>query len=325
MKILIADKFEKSGLDALSAAGLSVTYEPAAGAEGLAAAIQKAKPDVLIVRSSKVPAPVLQESSGLKAIIRAGAGVDNIDVPAATAKNISVCNCPGMNAIAVAELAMAHLLACDRRIVDQTADLRAGRWNKKEYSKSRGLKGSTLGIVGLGHIGQAVAKRALAFEMQVIGWDRYLPATWFKGQSILPGGSDRPSLLAMVGRCHAITIHVAMVPETKLMCNAEFFAAMKPGSTFINTSRGGVVDEAALRDAVKSKGLRCGLDVYENQPATPEGDFASPTVQLTGSSFTHHCGASTDQAQAAVGDEVVRIVNVFSKTGKLENCVNAKA
>jgi len=131
MKILIADKFEKSGLDALSAAGLSVTYEPAAGAEGLAAAIQKAKPDVLIVRSSKVPAPVIMESAGIKAIIRAGAGVDNIDVPAATAKNISVCNCPGMNAIAVAELAMAHLLACDRRIVDQTADLRAGHWNKK--------------------------------------------------------------------------------------------------------------------------------------------------------------------------------------------------
>jgi D-3-phosphoglycerate dehydrogenase len=114
---------------------------------------------------------------------------------------------------------------------------------------------------------------------------------------------------------------VALVPQTKMMCNAEFFAAMKPAAYFINTSRGGVVDEAALRDAVRAKGLRVGLDVYENQPGTPQGDFKSPTIELPGSSFTHHCGASTEQAQAAVADEVVRIVKVLKETGRLENAV----
>lgn len=325
MKILIADKFEKAALDALAAQGVQVAYEPAAGAEGLAAALGNAKPDVLIVRSSKVPAAVLQEASGLKAIIRAGAGVDNIDVPAATARGIRVANCPGMNAIAVAELTMAHLLAIDRRIVEQTAELRAGRWNKKEFARARGLKGSTLGVIGLGAIGNAVIKRAAAFEMDIIAWGRSLRPESASAMGVRFGGNGRDSLMKMVGQCHAVTVHVALVPETKHMCNAEFFAAMRPGAAFINTSRGGVVDEAALREAVKSKGIRCGLDVYENQPAATQGDFSTPTAQLAGCTFTHHCGASTDQAQAAVGEEVVRIVKVFRETGKVENCVNLPA
>jgi D-3-phosphoglycerate dehydrogenase len=325
MNILIADKFEKTGIDGLAALGASVAYEPAAGAEGLGAAIERVRPDVLVVRSSKVPAAALQNASSLKVIIRAGAGVDNIEVPAATAKGISVCNCPGMNAVAVAELAMAHLLACDRRIVDQTVELRSGKWNKKEYAKARGLKGSTLGIVGLGAIGEAVAKRAQAFEMDVVGWSRSLTPAAASDAGIRFGGTDRAALLKMVGGCDAVSIHVALVPETKHLCNAEFFAAMKPGACFINTSRGGVVDEAALRDAVKAKGIRVGLDVYEGQPPSPQADFATPMAQVAGASLTHHCGASTDQAQAAVADEVVRIARVFKETGRVENCVNRKS
>jgi D-3-phosphoglycerate dehydrogenase / 2-oxoglutarate reductase len=322
MKILVADKFEQSGLDALQSLGVTVAYEPSLGTDGIPEGLAREKPDVLIVRSTKVPAAALAGASGLKAIIRAGAGVDNIDIPAATAAGIGVCNCPGTNSIAVAELTMAHLLNCDRRIPDQTADLRAGKWNKKEYAKARGLKGSTLGVIGLGNIGQAVVRRAQAFDMHIIGWDRTLTPKWAGAMNIRCGGTDRPSMLQMLGECDAVSIHIALSPETKHLCNAEFFAAMKPGATFINTSRGGIVDEMALRDAVKTKGIRCGLDVYENQPGTPQADWVSAVADLPCCSFSHHIGASTDQAQAAVAEETVRIVRMLKETGRLENCVN---
>src|SRR5215471_18013342 len=216
MKILVADKFEKSGIEGLKGLGAEVALEPAAGADGIGAALARARPDVLIVRSTKVQADAMQSGSGLRAIIRAGAGVDNIDLPAAAARGIGVANCPGMNSIAVAELVFAHLLACDRRVPEQTAEVRAGRWNKKEYStKARGLKGSTLGIAGLGAIGQAVARRALAFEMKVTGWDRFLSTSDVQAMKIRSAGSDRPGLLAMLRECDAVTIHVALVPETR--------------------------------------------------------------------------------------------------------------
>ncbi len=325
MKILVADKFESAGVAGLKGLGAEVVLEPGAGADGLAAALARVGPDVLIVRSSKVPAAVLQSAIGLRAIIRAGAGVDNIDVPAAAACGIGVANCPGMNSVAVAELVFAHLLACDRRVPEQTAQLKAGTWNKKEFSTgARGLKGSTLGIIGLGSIGQAVARRALAFDMTVIGWDKFQTARWADGLGMKWGGNDREGLLAMIRQSDALTIHVALVPETRRLCNAEFFAAMKPGATFVNTSRGDVVDEAALIAAIRDKGLRAGLDVYENQPSAPKADFHTP-VAAVGTSLTHHCGASTAQAQEAVALEVVRIVKVLMETGKLENSVGSAA
>jgi D-3-phosphoglycerate dehydrogenase len=323
MKILVADKFEQAGLDGLNKLGAEVAYEPGAGAGDLGAALAKARPDVLVVRSSKVTPAALQSSVGLRAIVRAGAGVDNIDLPAAAAKGIAVANCPGMNSIAVAELVFAHLLCCDRRVPEQTAALRSGQWNKKDFTVgARGLKGSTLGIIGLGSIGQAVARRALAFEMTVIGWDKFLSPSWAREAGVRWAGSDRDAVLKMVRECDAITVHVALVPETKRFCNAEFFDAMKPGAYFINTSRGGVVDEAALIAAIKGKKIRAGLDVYENQPGAPQGEFRTPMAEVA-SSLTHHCGASTAQAQSAVADEVVRLVKVFMQTGRLENSVPA--
>lgn len=322
MKILIADKFEQSGLEGLKNLGVEVVYEPSLGTDGLAGMAAKEQPSLLIVRSTKVPAPVVAELGSVRTIIRAGAGVDNIDLAAATERNIRVCNCPGTNSVAVAELAMAHLLACDRRLVEQTFEARGGQWNKKEYSKARGLKGSSLGVVGLGNIGQAVVRRAQAFEMNVIGWDRFLTPKWAGAMNIGCGGSDRAGMLEMLGQCDAVSMHIALVAETKGMCNAEFFSAMKPGAIFINTSRGGLVDESALREAVLNKGIRCGLDVYQNQPATPQAPWSTELAGLPGCSLTHHIGASTDQAQAAVADETVRIVQVLKDTGKLENCVN---
>ncbi len=322
MKVLVADKFEQAGLDGLKAAGCHVVYEPGAGADGLSGAIATAAPDVLVVRSSKVPAGVIQQSRGLRLIVRAGSGVDNIDVAAATAKAIAVCNCPGMNAVAVAELTMALLLCCDRRVPDQTIDARAGKWNKKEYSKARGLKGMTLGVVGVGAIGRAVIKRAVAFEMRVIAWSRSITREHAQDLGAEWGGVDTPALHAMARRCDAISVHLPATESTKKLIGREFLDAMKPGAYLINTSRGSIVDEGALREAIQKKGIRAGLDVYETQPAQTEAPWDNPTARTPGTVCTHHVGASTEQAQAAVADEVVRIVRVFQSAGRAENCVN---
>lgn len=322
MKVLVADRFEKAGLDGLKALGCEVVYEPTAGAEGIAEAIAKAAPDVLVVRSSKVRAPALADAGGLKVIIRAGAGVDNIDVPAATERGIAVCNCPGMNSVAVAETVFAHLLCCDRRIPEQTADARAGRWNKKEYGKAKGLKGMTLGVVGAGAIGRAVIKRAIAFEMDVIAWSRSITPEHAKDIGARFGGTDTPALMELATACDAVSIHLPATESTKKLIGAEFFSRMKPGAYFINTSRGSIVDEAALREAVKTKGIRAGLDVYEDQPAASEGPWENETAKLPGVYCSHHIGASTDQAQLAVAEETVRIVSVYMKSGKIENRVN---
>src|SRR6187200_3195087 len=167
MKILVADQFEQSGIDGLRAAGCEVAYEPALKDEALAAALAESQADVLVVRSTKVTAAMM-EAGPLALVVRAGAGYNTIDVAAASRRGIYVSNCPGRNAVAVAELAFALILALDRRLPDNVADLRAGRWNKKEYSKARGLFGRTLGLIGYGNIAAEVACRAAAFGMHVV-------------------------------------------------------------------------------------------------------------------------------------------------------------
>jgi D-3-phosphoglycerate dehydrogenase len=249
--------------------------------------------------------------------------VDNIEVPAATAKNIKVCNTPGMNAVAVAELVMGLLICCDRRIPDQTAELKAGKWNKKGFSKAKGLKGMTIGVVGVGHIGQQVIKRAVAFGMIVVAWSREITPQHAQALDCEFGGTETPELMALAKRCDAITVHLPAAPSTNKLFGKDFFAALKPGAYFINTSRGSLVDEAALREAIKTKNLRCGLDVYEGQPTEPEAAWECETAKLPGVYTTHHSGASTDQAQNAVASEVVRMVKVFKESGRAENCVNA--
>src|SRR3954469_10869764 len=171
MKVLVADKFEKSGIAGLEAAGCDIVYQPDLKDDALTAAIGDTTADVLVVRSTTVTAPML-ESGALSLVVRAGAGYNTIDVATASRRGIYVSNCPGKNAIAVAELAFALLLALDRRIPDNVAELRAGAWNKKEYSKARGLYGRTLGLLGYGNIGQEMAKRAHAFGMPVVVWSR---------------------------------------------------------------------------------------------------------------------------------------------------------
>src|SRR4051812_38916856 len=175
MRVLVADKFEKSGIDGLAAAGCDVVYEPDLKDDALTEAIRRTRADVLVVRSTQVTGPML-EAGALSLVVRAGAGYNTIDVATASRRGIYVSNCPGKNAIAVAELTFALILALDRRIADTVADLRAGRWNKKEYSKARGLFGRTLGLLGFGSIGREVASRAAAFGMPVIVWSRSLAA-----------------------------------------------------------------------------------------------------------------------------------------------------
>ena len=321
MKVLIADKFEKVGIDGLKELGCSIVSQPDLTAEALPAAVREVDPHILIVRSTKVTAETLNAGTALTLVIRAGAGIDTIDVAAASGRGIFVSNCPGKNSIAVAELVMGLVLACDRRIPDQVADLRQGKWNKAEYAKARGLSGRTLGIVGLGQIGREVAVRAQAFGMRVLAWSRTL--THEEADRL--GVAYAQSPLEVARLSDVVSINCAATPETKHLVNAEFLAAMRPGAYLINTSRGSVVDEAALAQAIADKKLRAGLDVFQGEPAGGTGELRSAILQAPGVYGTHHVGASTDQAQVAIAHEVIRIVQAFQATGEVPNVVNRLA
>ena len=333
MKVLVADKFEKSGLDGLKAAGCEVVYDPDLKDDALAQAIAKTGADVLVVRSTKVTEPML-EAGGLALVVRAGAGYNTIDVKAASKRGIYVSNCPGKNSIAVAELAFGLILALDRRIPDNVADLRAGKWNKKEYSKAAGLYGRTLGLIGIGNIGQEMIRRAAGFGMNVVIWSRRFdaedrPITDAEAREL---GVDpfqhhidislAPTPGEAVARADVISLHVALAPGTRALVNADLLARMKPGAILVNTARGEVVDHAALAEAVRNRGIRVALDVYANEPASATGDFTDPLVQLPGVYGTHHIGASTNQAQEAIAAETVRIIRSYKETGEVPNVVN---
>ncbi|MGE3191501.1 MAG: NAD(P)-dependent oxidoreductase [Vicinamibacterales bacterium] len=323
MKVLIADKFEQSGIDGLKAAGCDVVYEPDAKDEALAAAIASTGADVLVVRSTKVNAAAL-DAGNLSLIVRAGAGVNTIDVAGASARGIYVSNCPGKNAIAVAELAIGLMLSLDRRIPDNVAELRAGTWNKKEYSKARGLFGRTLGLIGFGSIGQEVARRARAFGMPVVAWSRrFTEDAAARAQAAADFGIEVVGSAAeVVARADVISVHLALNAGTRGFVNADLLANARKGAYFVNTARGEVVDYAALAAAVEGKGLRAGLDVFGAEPTGATGAFEDPIVGLPGVYGTHHIGASTDQAQDAIAGETVRIVRTFIETGRVPNVVN---
>ena len=331
MNLLIANKFEQSGVDGLKALGCTVFYEPDLNEQAIPDAVSARAIDVLVVRSSKVTEAAMTPT--LKLIVRAGAGVNTIDVKAATARKIVVANCPGKNAIAVAELAFALMLALDRRIPDNVADLRAGKWNKKEYAKARGLHGLTLGLLGAGSIGCEMVKRAAAFGMPVVLWSRR-----FDGQDRKMTAAEARELdlencssiaihlagspAEVAARCDVLSIHLALSPETRGLVNASVLSHLKPGSVVINTARGEIVDHQALREAIRERKLRVGLDVFEQEPAATTGDFKDSIVHEPGVYGTHHIGASTDQAQEAIAAETVRIVKAFMETGKAPNAVN---
>src|SRR5215213_9869934 len=317
MRVLIADKFEQSGRDGLQALGCEISYQPDVKDEALVAAIKSEAPDVLVVRGTKVTESML-EAGPVKLVVRAGAGYNTIDVAAASKRGIYVSNCPGKNSIAVAELAFALILALDRRVADNVIALRRGEWNKKEFSKARGLFGRTLGLIGVGKIGQEMIPRARAFGMPVVAWSRSLTAE----RAALLGVELKTSPREVANSADIVSVHVALTPETKNFLSTEFFNAMREGAYFINTARGEVVDQAALVAAMRNRGIRAGLDVYAAEPTSATGEFHDEIVKEEGLYGTHHIGASTDQAQEAIAAETVRIVKEFKETGKVPNVVN---
>ena len=320
MLVLIADKFEQSGREGLEAIGCDYEYQPDAKDDSLVEAIAHFQPDVLVVRSTKVTEPMF-DAGPLKLVVRAGAGYNTIDVAAASRRGVYVSNCPGKNSVAVAELALALMLALDRRVADNVIQLRAGQWNKKEFSKARGLYGRTLGLVGTGQIGQEVATRARAFGMQVVAWSRSLT-----DERAAELGVERKESPAEVARASDIvSVHVALKPETRGFLSTEFFGAMREGAYFVNTARGEVVDQAALVAAMRERGIRAGLDVFASEPTSAAGEFADEIAREPNLYGTHHIGASTDQAQEAIAAETVRIIREFKETGKVPNVVNLAA
>ncbi|HYE87376.1 MAG TPA: 3-phosphoglycerate dehydrogenase family protein [Vicinamibacterales bacterium] len=323
MTVLVADKFEKSGLDALKAAGCRVVFEPDASGETLVSAIKSSQASVLVVRSTQVT-EAMMDAGSLSLIVRAGAGVNTIDVAAASKRGIYVSNCPGKNSVAVAELTMGLMLALDRRIPSNVSELRAGTWNKQEYSKARGLMGQTLGLLGFGHIGREVARRARAFGMPVLVWSRRFSAD-AAARDAAQEEFDIEVVTSpeeLVSRSDIVSVHLALTGDTRGFVNADLLKHAKHGAYIINTARAEVMDYRALADAVADKGLRVGLDVFENEPSTATAQFADALCAHDNVYGTHHIGASTDQAQEAIAAETVRIIRTFKDTGKVPNVVN---
>jgi D-3-phosphoglycerate dehydrogenase len=318
MRVLLADKLPDQARVRLASGGCTVRSEPGLSPDALASVLAEFQPEVLVVRSTKVAARHVEADPALSLIVRAGAGVDNIEMPACSTRGIYVSNCPGKNAVAVAELAMGLLIALDRRIPDAVADLRAGKWNKKRYSAARGLKGRVLGILGLGTIGLEMAKRAQAFGMDVIAWSRSLSLENAAVHGIRR--YDTPEDVAR--RADALSIHLAYAPETRGFVGESVFRELKHDAMFVNTARAEIVDEEALLHAIETKGLRAGLDVFKGEPSAGEADFHHRLAAHPNVYGTHHVGASTDQAQEAVADEAVRIVLNYRSTGRVPNCVN---
>ena len=317
MKILIADKFEQSGLNGLAKLGVDVDYQPELKGESLELALKEGHQEILIVRSTEVTAPIL-ESSKLGLVIRAGAGYNTIDVKFASDKGIRVTNCPGKNSQAVAELAFGLIISCDRKIPDNVSELRAGVWNKKRFSQAQGLYGKTLGLVGMGKISQEMIARAKGFGMNVAAYSR-----WMTPETAAALGIGRADTIVELAQLSdVISVHVSLTSETRGFLDRKFFDAMKHGAIFVNTSRGEVVNQMDMLSALESKGIMAGLDVFDGEPTSGEGTYNGPLRDHPNVYCTHHIGASTNQAQEAVADEVVKIVREYLLSGTVINVIN---
>ena len=316
MTILIADAFSPAGIDRLHAAGHTVVADAGLSGDTLAEALAEHDPAALVVRSTKVAAEHLDANPALELVVRAGAGVDTIDVAGAAARGITVVNCPGKNAAAVAELAFGLILALDRRLPDNVALARAGTWDKKGFSMAEGLRGRTLGLLGLGSIGREMVTRARAFGMPVVAWSRSLTPDVAEALGVTLAPTPEDAARA----ADVLSVHVARTPETAGLVSEALLAEMRPGAALVNTSRAEVVDEAAVARAMETNGLRYATDVPAGEPGTSQGDFAHP---LAASAYiTHHIGASTAEATEAIGDEAVRLLLVYAETGRADNAVN---
>ncbi len=318
MIILVADNVADTGLQTLKDAGHTVISKPKLEGGSLVNTLKEENPEVLIVRSTRITPEALDASTQLGLIVRAGAGYDTIDVEGASNRGIFVANCPGKNSVAVAELTAGLMLSLDRRIPDNVLDAREGRWNKKTYATAEGVKGKTLGIIGVGNIAEALIERAKGFDVDIIAWSRSLT----RGKADQLGIGWREDPIDVAEDADIVTLHVASTPETKHLADRSFFEAMKDRAFFINTTRAAVVDEEALAWALDDKNIRAALDVMENEPAQKQADFEHPLADHPNVYMTHHIGASTQQAQDATAEEAARVVMTFDETGDVPNCVN---
>ncbi len=319
MKILLADKISPVAIEAFEAIpGAEVVSQPALTADDLPANL--ADVDILVVRSTKVTRAAFEAAPKLGLVIRAGSGVNTIDIACATERNVRVANCPGKNSVAVAELAMGLMLSIERHLPDCVADLRAGKWNKKKYGQADGLKGKTVGLVGTGQIGSELIKRLRGFEVNIVAYDIMLTPE----KAAEMGITRCENLMDVAKAADIISIHVPLLDSTRGMISKEFIANMKDGATLLNTSRADIVDNDALLEALDSKNLWCGLDVYPNEPGSGVADFDCPLAKHPHCYGSHHIGASTAQAERVTGLEAARIAKCFASGEAVPNCVNPK-
>jgi D-3-phosphoglycerate dehydrogenase len=305
MKVLICDPISKTAVETMRQAGLGVDVKDKITPEELLQVIGEY--EAVVVRSrTKIRKNVLDAAANLKVIVRGGVGVDNIDVEYAEAKGIKVLNTPAASTASVAELTIAYIFALARPIVQATASMRAGQWEKGKFEGTE-VQGKTLGVIGLGRIGAAVARRAATLGMTVLGYDVY-PVT-------PPVSVTLVSLDDLLAQADYITLHIPLSDASRHLLGAEAFARMKTGVRIVNCARGGVVDENALYDAlVAGKVAGAALDVFEVEPLTDNRLFTMP--QVIGSP---HIGASTHEATARIGDEVADLLKTFevSETSKI--------
>lgn len=310
MRILIADAFPDEHRYRIAEAH-DCAYEPDTTADQLPGRL--AGRDVLVVRSTRVTAEALRSADALRLVIRAGSGTNTIDRDTAARSGIDVANVPGGNAIAVAELAVGLLLALDRNIADNVADLRAGRWDKNRYAQARGLLGRRVGVIGLGQTGLAFAERAAALGTRVhaVAKPGRDPEALDRAEAI--GITFVDDLAELARTCDVLSLHVPTTAGTRHLVDADLLAEMRPGTIIINTARGDLIDEDALIEAMDTKGVRAGVDVFADEPSARTGTIDSRLAAHPNVYGTHHIGASTEQAQDAVAAEVVRMVEQFAR------------
>lgn len=311
-KVLIADKLGPEGVDLLkSQADLEVDFAPGLAEAELLGRIGYY--DAVIVRSAtKIRGKVLEAASRARVIGRAGIGVDNIDVDAATERGIVVLNTPDANATTTAELTIAHLFSINRHLPQADRSVRAGEWRRNDYVGTE-LAGKTIGIIGFGTIGRIVADRCLGLKMRVIGHDPFVTEQTFLESNVEPKPLDE-----LLAESDYVTLHCPVTESTQGLMNARRFGQMKRGAMLINCARGALVDEAALVAAIDGGHIAgAALDVFVDEP--PVG---SPLLNCDRIVFTPHLGASTREAQAAVGVAIAQQVMTFLRTGEAINAVN---
>jgi (S)-sulfolactate dehydrogenase len=311
-RVLVADDLSSQAVSILRAAGLEVDVKVGLKPDELLAIVGQY--DALAVRSAtKVTAKVLDAGTRLKVVGRAGVGVDNVDLPAATRRGVVVMNTPGGSATTVAELALAMILSLSRHVAAATASVKAGKWEKKRF-QGHELAGRTLGVVGIGNIGSVLVDRCLAMKMKVIAYDPFISP-----EAASKLGVRLVALEALWGEADVISLHVPLTDQTRHMVNADTLARMKPTTLLVNCARGGIVDEQALAAALSAGRLGgAALDVFEEEPARAD----HPLLKLDNVVLTPHLGASTEEAQAAVAVAIAEQLADYLKTGAVKNAVN---